>query len=68
MQESYKGGDAHHFGCESCQGETRGRWEALTGESKIKGGDKTRAVFCWSLNFDRGIWEFANECRKPAKT
>ena len=33
MQESYKEGDAHHFGPESCLDDPRGRGEALTGES-----------------------------------
>jgi len=32
MKESYKEGDARHFGCESGLGETRGGGEALTGE------------------------------------
>jgi len=45
MKESYKEGDWHHFAPESCQGGPRGRVEAFTGESKIKGGDKTRAGF-----------------------
>ena len=37
MQEPYKEGDAHHFDPESCQGDPRGRGEALTGNNYKKG-------------------------------